>query len=235
VFEASQEGGASRHEKMTVPNRKILLVDDHPLYHEGLASALLHAGGTLRLVSSETVDQGLACVAADPDIELVLLDLMLPGSSGLDAITRFGVAQPLLPRVLVSGRLDAGIIETARRHGASGFIAKSWPLARIVASIEGVLAGGVDFSMLDELPSAEKAPAALSQRQCAVLDMLARGKSNKEMARSLQIAERTVRAHLTGLFQALGASSRVQALLQAQRLGLIEAADMAGDLDGQSA
>ncbi len=220
---------------MTVPNRKILLVDDHPLYHEGLASALLHAGGGLALVSSETIAQGLACAASDPDIELVLLDLMLPGSSGLDAITRFGVAQPLLPRVLVSGRLDAGVIETARRLGASGFIAKSWPLARIVASIEGVLAGGVDFSMLDELPSAEKSATELSQRQCAVLDILARGKSNKEMARSLQIAERTVRAHLTGLFQALGASSRVQALLQAQRLGLIESADLADSLDGQSA
>lgn len=220
---------------MTVPNRKILLVDDHPLYHEGLASALLHAGSGLTLVSSETIAQGLACAGADADIELVLLDLMLPGSSGLDAITRFGVAQPLLPSVLVSGRLDAGVIETARRHGASGFIAKSWPLARIVASIEGVLAGGVDFSMLGELPSAEKAATELSQRQCAVLDMLARGKSNKEMARSLQIAERTVRAHLTGLFQALGASSRVQALLQAQRMGLIESTDLAGNFDGQSA
>ncbi len=156
---------------------------------------------------------------------------MLPGDSGLDAITRFGAALPLLPRVLVSGRLDANVIETARRHGASGFIAKSWPLARIVASIECVLAGGVDFSMLAELPSAERPSADLSQRQCAVLDMLARGKSNKEMARSLQIAERTVRAHLTGLFQVLGASSRVQALLEAQRLGLIEAVD----IDGQSA
>lgn len=220
---------------MTLPIRKILLVDDHPLYHEGLASALLHARGGLTLVSSETVEQGLARVAADPDIELVLLDLMLPGSSGLEAITCFGDAQPLLPRVLVSGRLDAGVIETARRHGASGFIAKSWPLARIIASIEAVLAGGVDFSMLDELPAADRAPADLSRRQCAVLDMLARGKSNKEMARSLQIAERTVRAHLTGLFQALGASSRVQALLQAQRMGLIESAELASDAEGPAA
>ncbi len=220
---------------MTLPNRKILLVDDHPLYHEGLASALRHAGGGLALVSAETVEDGLARATADADIELVLLDLVLPNSSGLEAITRFGAALPLLPRVLVSGRLDAGIIETARRRGASGFIAKSWPLARIVASIETVLAGGVDFSMLVALRSVEQAPAELSQRQCAVLDMLARGKSNKEMARSLQIAERTVRAHLTGLFHALGASSRVQALLQAQRRGLIESADFVADLDGQSA
>ena len=65
--------------------------------------------------------------------------------------------------------------------------------------------------------------------------MLARGKSNKEMARSLQIAERTVRAHLTGLFHALGASTRMQALLQAQRLGLIESADLGNGLDGASA
>jgi DNA-binding NarL/FixJ family response regulator len=220
---------------MTLPSRKILLVDDHPLYHEGLASALLHAGSGLTLVSSDTVERGLACAEVDPDIELVMLDLMLPGLSGLEAITRFGDAQPLLPRVLVSGRLDAGVIETARRHGASAFIAKSWPLARIVASIEAVLAGGVDFSMLDELPLADRAPAGLSQRQCAVLDMLARGKSNKEMARSLQIAERTVRAHLTGLFQALGASSRVQALLQAQRMGLIESAELPPDAERPSA
>lgn len=222
---------AARHDKMTVPSRKILLVDDHPLYHEGLASALHHAGNGLALVSCETVAEGVARAASDSGIELVLLDLMLPGDSGLDAIVRFGAALPLLPRVLVSGRLDAHVIETARRHGASGFIAKSWPLARIVASIEGVLAGGVDFSMLAELPSPERPASDLSQRQCAVLDMLARGKSNKEMARTLQIAERTVRAHLTGLFQVLGASSRVQALLEAQRLGLIEAID----LDEQSA
>lgn len=215
--------------------RKILLVDDHPLYHEGLAAALRHAAGDLVLVSAETVAQGLQAAAADAAIELVLLDLVLPGSSGLEAITRFGQAHPLLPRVLVSGRLDAGVIETARRHGACGFIAKSWPVARIVASIETVLDGGVDFSTLAELAPADGVPATLSQRQSAVLDLLAQGKSNKEIARSLAIADRTVRAHLTELFQALGAGSRVQALLQAQRMGLIEGVERPGDGAGTPA
>jgi len=206
---------------------RVLLVDDHPLFHEGLASALRHAGRGLTMEGSETVEQAMRRVESGESFDAVLIDLMMPGTDGLRALTQFGATAPWLPRVLMSGRLDVDVIGQARRLGASAFIAKSWPVRRIVDVIHAVIEGGVDFSALDELQPA-RASAALTERQWTVLRLLAQGKSNKEMARELDIADRTVRAHLTDLFQALGAASRVQALLNAQRAGLIDASSEAG-------
>jgi len=200
---------------------RVLLIDDHPLFHEGLASAFQHTGRGLSLTGAETVADGLRRVAEDAPFDLVLIDLMLPGTDGLTALGEFGKAAPWLPRVLFSGRLDAAVIVQARRLGACAFIAKSWPVRRIVDSVHALIAGAVDFSILDELRAQASPAVALSERQWALLKMLAQGRNNKEMARALAIADRTVRAHLTELFQALGAATRLQALLHAQKAGLI--------------
>ncbi len=205
---------------------RVLLVDDHPLFHEGLASALRHAGRGLSLVGVETVAQGLQRLDDGEAFDLVLIDLMMPGIDGIKALSEFGAKAPWLPRVLLSGRLDASIIAQARRLGASAFIAKSWPVRRIVDVVHAVIEGAVDFSVLDQLQAqVPAASASLTERQRTILQLLSQGLSNKDMARVLDIADRTVRAHLTDLFQTLGASTRVQALLSAQRAGLIPAAD----------
>lgn len=201
---------------------RILLIDDHPLFHEGLASALRHSDRGLTLVGVETVARGLSLVDAGESFDLVLIDLMMPDHDGLRALGLFGEAAPWLPRVLLSGRIDREVVLRARRGGACGFIAKSWSVRRIVEAIYRVIGGGVDFSVLDDARAPHDA-IALTERQSTVLSLLAQGKSNKDMARALDIADRTVRAHLTDLYLALGASSRVQALIHAQRAGLIAA------------
>jgi DNA-binding NarL/FixJ family response regulator len=202
----------------------LLLVDDHPLFHAGLASMLQSARPRWRLLSAHDASQGLEMIRAHPDIDLVLVDIVLPGIDGFDALAEFGKACPQLPRVTISGREDAAARLRARHCGASGFISKAWTPERIAQVLDTVLDGGSGFD--------ETAPAAgadgddgngsgLTPRQVEVLSLLAEGRSNKDIEFRLGIAERTVRAHLTEIFQALGAQTRVQAILQAQKRGLI--------------
>jgi DNA-binding NarL/FixJ family response regulator len=198
----------------------LLLVDDHPLYHAGLQSVLRTLRPNFRVLSAPDAAAGLAVLQAEPGIDLVLVDIVLPGTDGFDAVAEYGRACPHIPRILISGREDPATLHRASRSGASGFVAKSWPVDRLVAVIEQVLAGNSGF---DRPPAASDARGgqSLSLRQIEVLCLLAQGKSNKEIARCLDIADRTVRAHLTELFHALGVASRVQAVLQAQQLGIV--------------
>ncbi len=202
----------------------LLLVDDHPLFHAGLASMLRTARPGYGLLSAHDAAQGLEMVRADPRIDLVLVDIVLPGIDGFDALGEFGKACPQLPRVMISGREDAAARMRARHCGASGFISKAWAPERIAGVLDAVLDGGSGFD--EQTPASRDAGGGadasnLTPRQVEVLSLLAEGHSNKEIEYRLGIAERTVRAHMTEIFQALGAQTRVQAILQAQKLGLI--------------
>ncbi len=203
----------------------LLLVDDHPLYHAGLRSVLQALRPHYRVLSAGDAAAGLAILEVRQDVDLVLIDIVLPGTDGFDAVARYGRACPHVPRVLISGREDAATMRRASSSGASGFVAKSWPIERLLGVIEKVLAGASGFEPLPATPSAandaHRRCQDLSLRQVEVLTLLAQGKSNKEIARTLDIADRTVRAHLTELFHALGVASRIQAVLQAQQLGIV--------------
>ena len=209
-----------------MPDDKVtlLLVDDHPLYHAGLSSVLAALRPNYLLLSASDTAEGLARLEAHPDIDLVLVDIVLPKGDGFDAIAAYGSAFPHVPRVLISGRDDRATFVRASRSGASGFISKAWPVERAVALIERVLAGKPGF---EEEPGARNANGNargredLTLRQIEVLCLLSQGKSNKEIAHALEIAERTVRAHLTELFHALHVGTRINAVLRAQQLGLV--------------
>lgn len=198
----------------------LLLVDDHPLFHAGLASVLRGLRPGYRLLSAGDAVAGLDVICSRGDIDLVLMDIMLPGEDGFTAVERYAREAPTTPLVLISGREDAATLARAQRSGVSGFIAKSWPPSALIHVIDRVLEGGIAF----EPPPAAGAgePDALTLRQFEVLSLLAQGKSNKDIGRRLGIADRTVRAHLTEVFQAVGATSRIQAILNAQRLGLVD-------------
>ena len=197
----------------------LLLVDDHPLFHAGLRSVLRVSRPRYQLLSAGDAAAGLEVVCSRNDIDLVLIDIMLPGEDGFAAVARYGREAPTVPRVLISGREDAVTMGRVQRSGVSGFIAKSWPPAALIHVIDRVLDGGSAFE--PPPPSATDADG-LTLRQLEVLSLLAQGKSNKDIGRRLGIADRTVRAHLTEVFQAVGASSRIQAILNAQRLGLVD-------------
>ncbi len=203
----------------------LLLVDDHPLYHAGLSSVLGGLRPNYRLLSAGDAAEGLARLGAHSDVDLVLVDIVLPKGDGFDAVAEYGRSFPHVPRVLISGRDDKATLVRASRSGASGFISKAWPVERAVALIERVLAGKSGFD--DESHASNGADKIargkedLTLRQIEVLCLLSEGKSNKEIAHALDIAERTVRAHLTELFHALDVGTRINAVLRAQQLGLV--------------
>lgn len=208
----------------------ILLVDDHPLFHEGLASAFGRLAPDLQIVSADSAEAGLEILRESAGVELLLIDLMLPGIDGLSALSRYAAEFPHIPRMLISGKDDENVLRQARDAGASGFLHKSLPLEKLLAALRSVLDGGAFFEPSSTNTAPPPAPRTdgdpsldLTLRQLEVLKLLGSGRSNKEISSELAIADRTVRAHLTELFRALGVTSRTQAVLAAQRLGLLGA------------
>ena len=209
---------------------KILILDDHPLYREGVMSALrgqpLHA---LVLGASSAVE-ALRLLDEDPTVDLVLVDFRLGGEDGLDALRRIGARHPSVARMLISGHDSSDLVKAAVQAGAQGFLPKSHSIAQAVSGIQTVLDGGVywpDVATLGLPPvrsSGERATAlpGLTIRQVEVLQLLGEGKSNAEIAEDLGITERTAKAHLKGIFDALGVDTRVKALVRAQECGLLK-------------
>jgi len=214
---------------------KILVVDDHPLVREAMAQLVARLGGPVEVIDAPDCAAGLALARAHPDLDLVLLDLNLPGLRGIAALERFRRDHPTLPVVVVSAFRDRHTVADVMRHGAVGFIPKSSGRDTIVNALRFVLAGSVYVppeAALDEDAGHElslaslrghAAPAAtigLTPRQGQVLALVMKGRVNKEICRELGLAERTVKAHLTAVLNALRVTNRTQAVIAANRIGL---------------
>ncbi len=199
---------------------KILIVDDHPLYREGVVHALsghpLHA----IVIGVSSAGRAIQVLDEDPTFELVLVDLRLPGEDGLDVLRSIGARHPSVARMLLSADDSSEVLARAMRSGVQGFLSKSLSITEMLAAIQRVLDGEVFWSS----PMGDGANPCpdilLTPRQSEVLRLLAEGHSNAEMAMTLGIAERTVKAHLGSLFDVLGADSRTRALAKARQLGL---------------
>lgn len=209
---------------------KYLVVDDHALIREAMQSVLLSvdANATVLLAGSGT--QARTHLAAVPDIDLVLLDLRLPDADGLALLREFRDAYPALAVVMLSGERDAATVRQALDAGAAGFIPKTEPREVLVGALSLVLAGGVyvprealggappaTLPPTGEVPS----PASLGMtgRQADVLALIMKGRTNKHICRELNLAEPTVKNHVTGILRALGVSSRTEAVLAVTKLG----------------
>ena len=146
---------------------------------------------------------------------LVIIDVGLPEDDGFALLEKIKSLSAATPQILISGRDDAAVVMRARAAGAKAFITKSSPPDRIIQIIDAVLAGETIVDMpCGEMPS-------LTERENDVLILLGLGLGNKEIRYRLNIAERTVRAHLTEIFHKLGASSRMQAVIRAREIGLL--------------
>lgn len=196
---------------------RILVVDDHPLFCEGLAHAALRLRPAWRLQFAHSAGCAHRALAAG-ELDLAIVDVGLPDVDGFSLLRAIASQYPQLPQILISGRNDAAVRVRARTSGARGFIAKTMPPDSIVDSVDAVLRGEL---ALDPLPKGDSAMPKLSPRQAEILELLSEGHGNKEIRHRLGIAERTVRSHLTELFQLLDAHSRTQALIRARELGLI--------------
>ncbi len=207
--------------------KRVLIVEDHPLFREGLVQLLQLRLPDCQFVPVPSAEDGLAEAAKLPTPDAIVLDLNLPGMDGLSALGRFAAQFKQIPVVVISGDDSPETVERAIAAGARAFIPKSLPGAGIVQGIEHALngrAGAFDGTHLvsEAAPSESSAlPDGLSLRQMEVLALICEGKSNKQIARELGIVERTVKSHVTAIFGALSVINRTQAAMVAERLGLI--------------
>jgi two-component system nitrate/nitrite response regulator NarL len=199
---------------------KILIVDDHPLFRAGFHAVLEQSALEAGVLSVSSVPEALQTLQKDADIGLVLLDIHLKGDDGFAALKIIGERFPTTACIMISGDEQQSITARAVQSGASGFIPKSFTADEMIAAIQKVLAGEVFVPQTASLTPSEQ-PNGLTLRQLEVISMLGRGFSNKEIARALDVAERTVKAHVSAVFEALNVRNRTQAVLVAQRRGFL--------------
>lgn len=200
---------------------RLLLVDDHTLFRTGLRLIVQDHPAVGAIAEAGSIAQ--ACALQDADIDLVLLDIQLPGMSGLDGLRLLRQAFPRARVVLVSASMSPDAVHEARSRGADGFLPKSASAEDILEAITCALSGRPCFPAGSDLSaSSTRTPEApsLTARQLEVLQQLCVGKPNKVIARDLGLSENTVRVHVAAIFAQLGVNSRSAALLTAQRLGL---------------
>ncbi|TXK62258.1 response regulator transcription factor [Alkalisalibacterium limincola] len=206
----------------------ILIADDHPLFREALKGAVAQVLPDANLIEADGTEALYALAEVNPDADLLLLDLTMPGANGYSALVHLRGSQPQLPVIVVSAREEPAVIRRALDHGAVGFIPKSSDAATIRDAIATVLDGGTwapaQALSADGVSDEEADIAArlreLTPQQFRVLSMLGTGLLNKQIAYELGVSEATVKAHMTAILRKLGASNRTQAILLASKLSV---------------
>lgn len=210
----------------------ILIVDDHPLFRHALIQAVRYHFSQAYISEISTANDLYSHLETQPEPDLILLDLTLPGASGFSALVHLRAYYPMIPVIIVSAYEDISIIQRAMAHGAMGYIPKSTHPNQIGLAIKEVLDGeiwlpeqmqGQDVAqgMNDEVVAAEKIQS-LTQQQFRVLMMLSEGMLNKQIGYTLGISEATIKAHVTAIFKKLGVQNRTQAVLMVQALNIHE-------------
>ncbi|MBB1596826.1 response regulator transcription factor [Achromobacter sp. UMC46] len=206
----------------------ILIADDHPLYIEALSGLIgrLFPGAVIR--AAEQVNALYDLAQAHPHADLLLLDLDMPGATGFDTLTHVLRLRPRLPVAIVSAHDDPQLMRRAIDHGATGFIPKSANAGTIGQALRHVLRGGI-WLPFDDGPASFSGPEGrqlaanlreLTPQQYRVLRMVGAGLLNKQIAHELNVAEATVKTHMTAVMRKLCVTNRTQAVLIAGRLGL---------------
>jgi DNA-binding NarL/FixJ family response regulator len=202
----------------------IALADDHPIVRAALKAALFGLGDGTRFVEASDAASALAMVERQPDIDLLLMDLHMPGADGTATVRAIRERMPQLPVAVVSADEDTATVSELLRMGVCGFIPKSDSASVIVSAVRLILAGGtyvpprlVDAASAQRLDYvANGARLGLTARQLDVLRLLGQGLSNKLIARELGITEGTVKVHLLAVFRALNVRNRTAAVIAAR-------------------
>lgn len=207
---------------------RILVIEDHALVREGLLLALKaleepEEDHALEILGARDAEEATRLLEQNDDFDLALLDLMLPGTGGLAFLGVLRKRYPHIPVVILSALDDADTVLKAMKGGAAGFVSKASPTDVLLGALREVLAGEIwlppEYRNLSGKKKRARSVAeryGLTKSQACVLDLLAEGKTNREIAELLGVTEGTVKIHVSAIFKALGVSNRSQALLVAQ-------------------
>ncbi len=213
----------------------LLIADDHPLFRAALRGAAADAVADLSVHEAESLEGVLATLEREADIDLVLLDLHMPGNHGLAGLAAVRAQFPHVAVVVVSANDDPRVVRRALDHGAAGYLPKSSGLDELREAIRAVL--GCEQWLPPSLRTAVARTqtstadadlasrlASLSPQQFRVLSLVAQGLLNKQIADRLDVQERTVKAHLSAIFERLGVRNRTQASVVLRELELTDPA-----------
>jgi two-component system, NarL family, nitrate/nitrite response regulator NarL len=215
-----------------IENMKLLVVDDHPVVRGGLCALLLQLEKDVVVLQAGEAEEGLALVAQHPDLDIVILDIAMPGMDGLHAIAEFGRVRPELPVIVLSSSESPNDVRQALAQGALGYVPKSASQHTLLAAVRLVLNGDlyVPPLILDDTETTRSthfrarestAKPVLTDRQVAVLRSVSEGRSNKTIAFELGLSEKTVKSHITAIFKILNVINRTQAAAAGRENGLI--------------
>jgi DNA-binding NarL/FixJ family response regulator len=205
---------------------RLIIVDDHPLFRGALNQALSSTLPLARIEEAASLDALTELLVDGSDVDLILLDLSMPGVLGLSGLLFLRSQYPETPVVVVSATEDRTTIRRCIEFGASGFVPKSQPVDNIRLAVQAVLAGKIWIPPDIELGAATPAPSgdlltrisSLTPQQLRVLMMLSEGLPNKLIAFKLGVSEATIKAHVSQILTKLGVDSRTQAVIAINKL-----------------
>ena len=211
-----------------MPDRlEVLIADDHPLFREALAEVVGQISRDHRCLQAASLEETVTLARDAVELDLILLDLMMPGMDGVAGLSLLRHEVPAVPIVVVSAKTDRAAVMEAISHGAIGFITKTSPRSVMVEALLQVLDGGIYLPtdvirQFDTRPGRDVDPSgkgprhlltSLTRKQLLVLERLAKGESNKQIARALSLAEPTVKAHVSAILRKLNVRSRASAIV----------------------
>lgn len=217
----------------------VIIADDHPLFRGAMRLAIDGMFRSARITEASTIDEASAALARDGDIDLILLDLRMPGMSGYSGLSYLRSQYPGVPVIVVSGSSEQATIRRCLDFGAAGFIPKTTEVDVMRTAIRTILDGGswtppeFDHSLRSDKETADlvRRLASLTPQQMRVLMMLSEGLLNKQIAYELSVSEATVKAHVSAILTKLGVESRTQAVIAAAKVDVGEGKS-AGDEQG---
>jgi DNA-binding NarL/FixJ family response regulator len=213
---------------------RLLIADDHPLFREAIADVIRNRYPDAEILEAENLESAAALAVANEELDLILLDLNMPGMHGLNGLIQLRNESPAIPVVIISAEEEKSVVLQAMTYGAVGFIIKSLPRDKMTQALEQVLAGQV-YLPSDVIRASDDGRSrskraqednmippemlnSLTRRQLLVLERMANGESNKQIAYNLSIAETTVKAHVSAILRKLSVHNRIQAVLAANNV-----------------
>ena len=209
---------------------RILLVDDHALFRDGVALLLKELDPAVQALHAANLAEALEALGGGTAIDLILLDFILPGMHGLQALETLHERHPGVPLVMLSSQEDQATVLRTIQLGAMGFIPKSAPSGQMFEALRTVLAHGIYVPPMSlsgitlpvpARPCTSPAELGLTPRQTQVLRLVLEGKPLKLIARELGLSHNTAKTHVSAVLRALDVTTRTQAIVAANRMGLV--------------